>query len=134
MTRITTLTIIIILHILFLTACDPTYPITITNNKSDTVTVVTKTTIHFHTDDQLTGYEDLGGPYDHRIIKFQMPPGASLKCGMAIAGIEDEMPFIEFRIYSNNDTIVASTQDQILGLFEKNFWGKLVRPYQLRIK
>ncbi len=134
MTTKTSLTIMIILTGLFLTSCDPTYPIVISNNKADTVTVVTMTTAHFHTDDQLVGYEDLGGPYDHNIIKFKMAPGSSIECGMAIAGIKDEMPFTKFRVYANKDSIVANTQDQILDLFEKTFWGKLETPYQLTIK
>jgi len=134
MTRITSLTILVILHMLFLTACDPTFPIKISNKKSDTVTIVTKTTIHFHTDDQLTGYEDLGGPYDHKLIKFKMPPGTSINCGMAISGIEDDMPFNEISIYSNNDSIVANTQDLILNLFDHSFRKNLQRPYQITIK
>lgn len=93
-----------------------------------------ETTIHFYTDDQLISYEDLGGPYDHKIIKFEMAPGASIECGMAIAGIQDEMPFTKFKIYSNEDSIVASTQDQILDLFEKTSWGNLETPYQLTIE
>lgn len=130
----TSKTILAILTGLFLTSCDPTYPILISNNRADTITVVTETTIHFHTDDQLIGNEDLGGPYDHNIIKFKMAPGTSIECGMAIAGIQDEMPFTKFKIYSNNDSIVANTQDQILDLFEKTFWGNLETPYQLTIK
>lgn len=119
---------------LSLTSCDPTYPIVIYNNKADTVTVVTETTIHFRTDDQLIGYEDLGGTYDHNIIKFEMAPKTRIECGMAIAEIQDEMPFTKFRIYSNKDSIVANTQDQILNLFEKTFWGNLKKPYQLTVK
>lgn len=119
---------------LLLTSCDPTYPIIISNSKTDTVTVVTETTIHFHTDDQLVGYKDLGGPYDHNIIQFKMAPGTTIECGMAIAGIEDEMPFTKFKVYSGKDSIVAESQDKIIDLFEKTFWGNLETPYQLTIK
>jgi hypothetical protein len=123
-----------ILTVLAFMSCDPTYPILISNSKTDTVTIVTETTIHFHADEPLIGYQDLGGPYDHNIIKFKMAPGTSIECGMAIAGIEDEMPFTEFKVYSNNDSLVANSQGQILDLFEKTFWRNLKTPYQLTIK
>jgi len=134
MTTKTSLSIMAILTGLLLTSCDPTYKILISNNKADTVTVVIETTSHFSTDDQLIGYKDLGGPYDHTIIKFKMAPRTSIECGMAIAGIQDEMPFTTFKVYSNKDSLVANTQDQILDLFEKTFWGNLETPYQLTIK
>lgn len=128
------MTILAFLTGFFLMSCDPTYPIMISNDKADTVTIVTETTIHFHTNDQLIDYEDLGGPYDHNIIKFKLAPGTSIKCGTAIAGIQNEMPFTNFRIYSNKDSIIANNQLHILELFKKTFWGNLETPYQLTIK
>ena len=125
---------VIILTGLSLISCDPTYPILISNSRADTVTVVAETTIFFHTDEQLLWYEDLGGPYDHRVLKFKMPPKTSIECGIAIAGIQDEMPFVKLKIYSNKDSVIANTQDQILDLFEKTFWGNLQTPYQLTLK
>ena len=118
----------------FFTSCDPTYPILILNSKVDTVTIVTETTIYFETDKRLLDFEDLGGTYDHKVIKFKMPPKTCMECGMTIGGIHDEMPFTKFSVYSNNDSVVANTQDQILNLFEKTFFGNLQTPYQLIIK
>lgn len=134
MTTKTSLIIMTILTGLLLTSCDPTYSVLISNGKTDTVTVVTETTIHFNSDDQLVGYQDLGGPYDHNIIKFKMAPGTTIECGMAIAGIQDEMPFTKFKVYSDKDSIVAESQNKILDLFEKTFWGNLKTPYVLTIK
>lgn len=119
---------------LFLTSCDPTYPILISNSKADTVTIVTETTIHFHTDNTLIDYEDLGGPYNHNIIKFKMAPKSNIECGMAIASLHDEIPFAKFKVYSGKDSIVAESKDKILDLFEKTFWGNLKTPYVLTIK
>lgn len=127
-------TTLAILTGLYLMSCDPTYPILISNYKTDTVTIVTETTIHFHSDDQLIEFKKLGGPYNHSIIKFKMAPGSSIKCGMAIAGIQNELPFTKFKAYSSKDSIVANSQDQILDLFEKTFWGTLATPYKLTIK
>lgn len=118
----------------FLISCDSTCPILISNSKADTVTIVTETSIYFHVDQRLIGYEDLGGPYDHSIIKFKMPPRTSIECGMAIAGIQDEMPFTKFKAYSDKDSIVANSRDEIIDLFEKTFWGNLKTPYVLVIK
>ena len=134
MTTNITLAILTILAGLSLTSCDPTYPVLICNSKADTVTVVTETTIHFNTDEPLIGYEDLGGPYDHNIIKFKMAPGTSIECGMAIAGIQNEMPFTKFKVYTDKDSLIANNQDQILDLFAKTFWGNLETPYVLIIK
>jgi len=134
MTTKASLTVLIILAGLFLTSCDPTYSISVYNNKTDTVTVVMETTIHFHSDDQLVGYEELGGSYKSKIIRFKMAPGSTIRCGGTIAGIQDEMPFNKFKAYSDTDSIVAESQDEILDLFEKTFWGNLETPYQLTIK
>jgi len=130
----TSLIIMTILLGLFSTSCDPTYPILITNASTDSVTVVTETTIYFHSPDNLTGYKGLGGPYDNKIIKFKMAPSSSIECGMTIGGIENEMPFTIFKVYTDKDSVVADSQDKILDLFEKTFLGNLKTPYQLTIK
>jgi hypothetical protein len=96
--------------------------------------VLTETTIHFHFDDTLTVFKDRGGPFDHKIIEFKMAPGTSIECGMAIAGIQDEMPFTKLKVYSGKDTVDAESQDKILDLFEKTFLGNLKTPYVLTIK
>lgn len=124
----------IILSGLFLASCDPVYPILITNSNKDTVTVITETTIHFQPLDTLVDYRELSGPYNHRIIQFKIAPMDTLECGMAIAGIENEMPFTKFSIYAGQDSIIADTQTEILELFAKSFWGKLKTPYELVIK
>jgi hypothetical protein len=125
---------LIVIVIGLLTSCDPTYPISITNNRLDTVTVITETTIHFSFVNKSVDFEELGGTYDHTVIKFKMAPGTLIQCGSAIAGIQDEMPFTKFKVYSSKDSIVANSQDEILNLFEKTFWGSLKTPYNLEIK
>ncbi|MCC6725416.1 MAG: hypothetical protein IT258_12990 [Saprospiraceae bacterium] len=113
-------------------SCDPTYPISIYNSRKDTVTIVAKTTIDFNSDE--LDYKVLGGPYNQKVIEFKMAPETILECGMAIAEIDDDMPFSEFKVFSKNDTIVAKSQAEILDLFDKNRWGSLETPYQLTIK
>ena len=117
-----------------MSSCDPTIPIAISNSRLDTVTVVAETTVNFHTEDSLTDSKELGGTYDHRIVKFKMAPRTTIECGMAIAGIADEMPFTTFEVITKSDTLVASTQDKILSLFDQTFFGHLKTPYQLTIK
>ena len=129
----TTLITVVILMALFLPSCDPTHPILISNKKTDTVTVVIETTIRFHSNEKLIGYEELGRSYNHKIVKFKVGPSVSLKCGMAIAGMEDEMPFTKFKVYSKNDSIIANSQNQILDMFKKTPFGNLETPYQLII-
>jgi hypothetical protein len=117
-----------------ISSCDPTYPISILNSKSDTVTIVTETTVNFYSNDELINYQVIGGPYDHQVVQFQLPPGNSVTCGMAIAGIEDEMPFTKFKAYDHKDSVTANSQEEILNLFDKTFWGSVKTPYQLTIK
>lgn len=115
-------------------SCDPTYSIEISNKKSDTVTIIAETTIYFQMEDTLLEYKELGGPYDHKIIRFKMEPGRTINCGMVIAGIENKLPFTKIQIYTQKDSVIAGTENQILDMFEKTFWGSLKRPYRLTIE
>ena len=63
-----------------------------------------------------------------------MAPKTSIEIGQAIAGIEDDMPFTKLKIYSVSDSIYANSQEQILNLFKKTFFGNLETPYELDIK
>lgn len=115
-------------------SCDPTYSIEIANKNSDTVTITAETTIHFWTEDTLLDYKELGGPYGHRIIRFKMEPGRTINCGMVIAGIDNQLPFTKIEIYTKKDSVIARSENQVLDMFEKGFWGSLKKPYCLTIE
>jgi len=51
-----------------------------------------------------------------------MAPRTTVECGMAIAGIQDDNPFTKFEVYSETNSIVVNTRDQVLALFENAFW------------
>jgi hypothetical protein len=132
--KIFNLYLIVILTGFILSSCDPMYSVSISNNRNDTVTIEAKTTVNFSPLDTLIAYERLGGTYDHAIIRFKMAPKTSIEIGQAIAGIEDDMPFTKLKIYSVSDSIYANSQEQILNLFKKTFFGNLETPYELDIK
>lgn len=121
-----------LISVLILSSCDPVYRIGLLNTTNDTIRIMARTTIHFHTDDVRTTI--LSGPYEDEWIEFSIGPNAYVNCGTAIAGIQDEMPFTELKVYVGQDSIIANTTEEVTSLFEKNFWGNLKTPYKIIIE
>ncbi|QHL89161.1 hypothetical protein GU926_17670 [Nibribacter ruber] len=113
---------------LLLQSCDPTYSIRIENQSSSKITVTATTTNKFQA-------------YGHKIIelgadkvRFEIPSGEYLECGMAIAGLENDLPFTSLIVQTLNKRIVADTPNKVISLFEKESDGNLKTPYSLVIK
>ncbi len=53
---------------------------------------------------------------------------------MAIAGLENDLPFTNLKIQTLNKTIVADNPEKVISLFEKEPDGDLKTPYSLVIK
>lgn len=121
--------IIAILAGLIIQSCDPYYPVSITNSTEDTLTVIARTTTSFQSNDIII--LESSGPYDDERIKFKITPGETVECGGAVAGLEDDVPFTELIIYSQQDSIKALNKEEVLNLFEKNSAGQLKTPYEL---
>lgn len=116
----------------FLQSCDPVYSVRLKNLTNDTLLVVARTTIHFQSDtSKITVLE---GPYDDEWIEFKVFPSTYVNCGIAIAGIQDEIPFTELKIYKESDSIIAKSEQEVLALFEKGSRGNLITPYEIRIE
>lgn len=113
---------------LLLQSCDPTYSIRIENNSGSKVTVKATTTINFR------AYEHEVTELGDNKIRVDIPSGEYLDCGMAIAGLENDLPFTNLTIETLNDTIMADNPDQVLSLFEKKPSGNLKTPYRLVVK
>lgn len=51
-----------------------------------------------------------------------MAPSSSIECGITIGGIENEMPFTIFKVYSDKDSVVADTQEKFSICLRRHFW------------
>lgn len=120
----------IILGLIF-QSCDPTYSIRLVNKSDDTLNILATTTIHF----QLRNHqiEILDEVEDREIVSFMVLPNQELDVGMAIAGLEDELPFTSLKINKDENTIEAKGEKEVLKLFQKKN-GKLETPYQIVIE
>lgn len=120
------------LVLLTFTGCimgDPSYSIRIVNDMPDTLSIKAHHTIYF--DSHRVHSQDLGGKW----ISFKVPPKTKVDCGMAIAGIEDEMPFTDIVLTkANGDSIVAHGDKEVLRLFAHDALGGLETPYVIRVK
>jgi hypothetical protein len=114
---------------LFMTSCDPTYSISVTNSTTDTVSIVIKPTIHFRTEkDKISKTSD-------GLDIYKLNPNEKIYVGSAIAEIDNDMPFQEFKIYKGATiTVSASNLKDIKNLFDKTVFGGLKTPYNLTIK
>ncbi len=120
---------LILLIGLFMTSCDPTYSISVTNSTTDTVSIAIKPTIHFRTEKNktLTTYDGFD--------TYKLNPNEKMEVGEAIAGIDDDIPFKEFKIYKRAIiTVSVSNLKDIKNLFDKTEFLKLKTPYNLTIK
>lgn len=113
--------------LILLSSCDPTYPIIISNSTNESVVILTKTNSHFHTEKEKTGVTSDGFEI------YQLNANESMQVGIAIAEIDDDIPFDAIKIVRMKDTISAFSQEAIKGLFDKNIFGKLKKPYHVSV-
>jgi len=133
MTKITLITMTLIITGLLFQSCDPTYSIRIQNSTSDTLTVVARTTIRFHMEN--IDYNVLSRTFnDDEWIRFTIPPMGYADCGNAIGGLENDLPFKELKIYMERDSIVATSETEVLSLFKTKLIGGFRTPYTIEIK
>jgi len=112
-----------------LTSCDPTYPITITNNSNVPKEIlVRQTSLNFTTDKEKV-YTTPNG-FDVYILA----PSEQMNVGTAIAEFDNDLPFEEIKIVRKTDTISASGLEQIRVLFDMDDSGDLLTPYNISIK
>lgn len=114
--------------LILLSSCDPTYPIIISNSTNESVIVLAKTNSHFHTEKEKTGVTSDGFEI------YQLNANESMQVGIAIAEIDDDMPFDAIKIVKDKDTISAFTRETIKELFDKNVLGKLKKPYHVSVE
>ena len=124
----------IIVVALSLIACDRTIPIEIKNISIDTVAIEAETTIKYQCDDSLIDFKEYPVNIESSIIKFKLAPNTKVTCGIAIMGLEKDLPFKKFKIYTKNDSIVANSREEVLNLFEKTHKGKYKIPFELIVR
>tara|TARA_Y100001934_G_C11661397_1_gene454657 strand:+ start:66 stop:452 length:387 start_codon:yes stop_codon:yes gene_type:complete len=121
--------VIIVLFGFLLKSCDPTYPVSISNQTDSEVTIQAKKTLRFWNDS--IKLKELS---DENWIEFNLKPKQSIECGMTIGGLRNDLPFSELKILKPQDTIIAKNENQVMELFDKSFFGNLNTPYKLTIK
>jgi hypothetical protein len=114
--------------VISLSSCDPTYPISVSNSSNEPVTILAKTNAPFRTEKKKTGTTKDG--FDI----YQLNPHESIEVGMAIAEIDNDIPFSAIKIVQSGDTVSASTAKEIKQLFDSKRSGKLETPYVISIK
>jgi hypothetical protein len=116
------------LLLILLTGCDPTYPIIVSNDSNEPVTILAKTQYPFRTEKKKTATTQDG--FD----VYQFQAHESVRVGMAIAEIDNDIPFLAIKIVRSGDTVSAATVEEIKGLFDRKRSGKLKTPYFISIK
>ena len=117
---------------LFLQSCDPVYSISVSNQTKDKISVIAYTTSSFGPDESVKIHPR---PDDPNWIGFNMEPGTTVRCGSAIGGLYDDLPFTQLIIYTPQDTITATDADAVLDLFDKDIVRDRPEPaYQITIK
>lgn len=113
---------------LLLTSCDPAYPINLSNDSNESIIVLVKVNSPFQTEKEKVGITKNG------FYIYQFNAHESAQVGMAIAEIDNDIPFSELKIVrSGNDTVSVSTMKEIMQLFDRKRNGKLRIPYVLRL-
>lgn len=120
----------VIIFILLLSSCDPTYVVEITNKKTEKITVIAERTIYFNPpESNKVKY------LENNLVEFHLKPNESLQCDCIIGGINNnKLPFSKLKAYTKNDTITANDRQEISNLLEKNFLGFYNNPYNIVIK
>ena len=114
--------------LILLASCDPTYPITISNSTHESVVILVKTNSHFHTEKEKTGVTQAG------LDVYQLNANESIQVGMAIGGIDNDIPFDAIKIVKSKDTVSAIGLEDVKRLFERKLSGNLKKPYVISIK
>ena len=113
-----------------LQSCDPTYSISVSNQTSDQISVIAYTNASFHADETVQIHPR---PDDPDWVAFNINPGSTVQCGMAIGGLWDDLPFTQLIIYTPQDTITAKNTNEVFALFDWDSSGDLKIPYQITI-
>ena len=101
----------LILLLTLLSSCDPTYPITITNNSNvPTEILVKEKTLNFKTVKEKI-YTTTSG-FDI----YLLAPSEQMSVGTAIAEFDNDLPFEEIKIVRKTDTISATGLEEIKNL------------------
>ena len=120
---------IILLIGILIQSCDPNYPVSINNQTESEIKIQTKKTLKFWNENldeiELT---------EKDWVEFKIEPNKSLKCGMTIGGLKNDLPFSEILIITETDTIRAENENQIMELFDKTFFGNIETPYVLTVE
>lgn len=125
---------ILILESFLMTACDRTVPVEIKNETKDTITIKAIANYCYDNSNSLVDYKESYNDDNTMNIHFRLPPKVTVTCGMAIMGIEKDLPFDKLKVYMKNDSIIANTRKEVLNLFEKRRSGNYTIPYQIVIK
>jgi hypothetical protein len=117
-----------------LLSCDSTYPIVISNKTADTITIIAEANTNFYTNDTLLSYAELGGPYDHRVIRFKIAPGVNISCGMATAELDNDVPFSKIKIYTKKDSVTAQSEEKVISIFDRTWYRSMKKPYTITLE
>ena len=110
-------------------SCDPTYPVSINNKTESELRIQAKKTLRFWSEN----LNEIELPKKDW-VEFKIEPNKSVKCGMTIGGLKNDLPFSELLIITKTDTIKAENENQIMELFDKTFFGNLETPYVLTVE
>ncbi len=121
-----------LLILIFLTVvgagCDRYTAIAISNKTAEKVRVLVKTTSNFQTEKQKV--ETTTDGFDI----YELTPNEYMQVGIAIAEIDDDLPFTSIKIVRAGDTVSANNVNEIKALFDKSKVGGLKKPYNLVIE
>ena len=112
----------------FLSSCDPAYPIRITNKTAEPATIFVLENSNFRSDKLPLGNNEDG------LKIYILEPDQTLNVGMAIADLEDDMPFSQLIVKTTSDSISATGFKEMKDLFDKGWLGNLKKPYQITIE
>ena len=65
---------------------------------------------------------------------YQLNANESIQVGMAIGGIDNDIPFDAIKIVKSKDTVSAIGLEDVKRLFEHKMSGNLKKPYVISIK
>lgn len=115
---------------LFLLSCDPTYVIAIQNNSNEVIKLKAQVNERFHSNN----FDSIYITYnDNDWIEAFIKPNQQLDFGYAIAGLENDIPFNEIKVFINNDSIIAKNQKEIFRLFDNRGVFNVMTPYILEL-
>ena len=108
--------------------CDPTYSISIQNASNTVIEIEINENVRFNSKKEPKEKIAQG------INLYELKPDEKMETGMAIAELENDIPYNSLRISKRSHLIYAETDQEILELFDKNIMGTLKKPYTITIK